>query len=135
MASTFVAVIQKIKFGDETGVYSETYRDEFRSNPDWQEWNTPVRFESGWMLLLYDPVEKAITVTADIERVTRSGQKHFRWCNTLVPDKIKVDPEIWIPLNAILTVPALEKFCKGPRPYWYISEKQRDQLLEDLPVT
>jgi hypothetical protein len=131
MAREFVGVIQKIKFGDETEVYHESYRDAFRSNPDWQEWNTPVRFNNGWRLFLYDPVDKAITVTAVIEEVSESSYEEFPWCNTLIADTIKVDPEIWIPLSELEAISGLEKIGKGPRPYWYLDENQAQQLLLD----
>lgn len=131
----FAGVIAKIAFGKQSGVDPEAYLHEFAGG-EWLQWNTPRNYQEldapGRMLLLYDPVRKAITVEVEIAHVRKlaDGTSH-PWENIFAPETLRVlmDP---IPLTQIRRVPGFENFGvsgKDRSPYRNFTHNQYERLM------
>jgi len=101
------AVIVKIAFGDKSGVYSESYLDEFK-NGEWAVWHTPNEYKEldgkGKKLILYDK-NKGLVLEVEIQNVEEIADRvNYRWGNKFVNDSIKIYGTP-IPLKTILNIP------------------------------
>ncbi len=125
----YAGIIQKIKFGHETGIYPNTYLDEITG---WRDWNTPRKYEKldgkGRKLMLYDKY-RGITAEVEIRKVERTRAKYFPWSNSFAPGTLRVYPKSkWIPLDRILAVLGFEK--SGMTSRWNVTQEQYRQLTE-----
>ena len=115
--SDYVGGILKIDFGDESGIYSDTYLEEIR-NHKWKNvpFHTPQQHHvldgTGRKLLLYDKERFKITIEAEIEEVYEDKRRDKRKTKYIYANKFKGDPKILekpIPLNKILKIPKTQK--------------------------
>jgi hypothetical protein len=138
-AEDYAGTVQKVKFGDVSGVYPETterhagYLDQMRRG-EWTRWNTPQPYKkldgTGRKLLLYDRTRQAITVEVEIEKVRRTGSDEgFPYRNYFAPRTLVVYPQP-IPLARVVGVPGFENFASGRAAAWNITREQYRQLTE-----
>jgi len=130
----FVGIIQKMTFGDWSGVDHNTYLEEMKKG-EWKWWNTPRKYKklngTGRKLLLYDKTREAITVEVEIAKVEETKQeKDFPWRNTFVRDTLQFDEKL-IPLKRIVKVPGFENFVSARAPYRNVTHEQY-RLLKGL---
>lgn len=91
--------ILKISFGDQSGVYEDSYLSELKAFK-WKTWNTPRQYKSldgtGRKLLLYDGSRQGVTVEMEIGRVVEThSERDYPWSNEIVPGSIRFfDPAI-----------------------------------------
>lgn len=126
----YVGVVLKIKFGDESEVYPDTYLENLGTGK-WPQWSTPRKYNEldgrGRKRLLYDRTRQAITAEGVINRVkhTKEG-RGFPWVNYFEPGSINVYSTP-IPIEHIHTVPGFENFGqhrKDRTPYRNITHEQ-----------
>ena len=150
-------IICKIWFGDESGVYNkkeypleEDYRELMRTGK-WKsshgcsggnkfEWGTPRPYMAGGRtkLLLYDKIEKAITVDATVKQdeyyycdddCNEEEEFCFKHRNIIDEGRLKV-LDIVIPLETIRKLPGFNKFgAKGDRVAFRVISEQDYALL------
>lgn len=89
-----VAVIVKIKFGDESSVYEDKYLDEMNRG-EWPQWNTPRCYPNldgkGRKLILYDRTRQALTVEVEIKKVEKTEEeKEYPWSNKFAPKTLRI---------------------------------------------
>ena len=151
--SDYVGGILKIDFGDESGIYSDTYLEEIR-NHKWKNvpFHTPQQHHvldgTGRKLLLYDKERFKITIEAEIEEVYEDKRRDKRKTKYIYANKFKGDPKILekpIPLNKILKIPKTQKNVsksnkdkkehgfinfnkRGHRGIWDLTQTQYDYL-------
>lgn len=130
----YAGIIQKISFGKDSEVYEDQYIDQMRANR-WRRWNTPRKYEkldgTGRKLLLYDKTRQAITVEAEIQKVSKTnGDRAFPWSNFFVPKTLKVF-NAPIPLDRILAIPGFENFKGGRSANWNVTREQYKLLISE----
>jgi hypothetical protein len=118
----FVGVIQKISFGDHSGVYAKStdahvgYLEELETT-EWGSWDTPKVYKqlsgTGRKLLLYDKTRQEITVEMEIESVRERRTKgDFPCRNVIAPGTLRVLPNP-IPVSHIVKIAGFEGFLRG----------------------
>jgi predicted restriction endonuclease len=126
-----IGKIAYIQFGDKSGVYSDSYIDEFK-NGEWDEWGTPSDYlnnEKKGILLLYDRERKGITIELRIfDTVEENGNYPYR--NKFKLNDIKIfEPEI--SLSIIQKIHGLENFGKTQTPKWNLFKFMYDTIMEE----
>jgi hypothetical protein len=127
-------IILKIDFGDRSEVYEDEYLAEMTAG-DWTEWNTPREYKSldgtGRKLMLYDRMQKAITVEVEIRKVKRTNRsRRYPWTNFFAPGTVHV-LERPIPLARIHRIEGFENFGvhrKDRNAYRNITHEQYREL-------
>jgi hypothetical protein len=127
------AVIVKIHFGKESGVYPGSYLEEL---PDERAWNTPRKYKHlngrGKRLLLYDGKRKSVTAEVEIGRVRKlKAATKYRWRNEFVRNSVRIfRPPI--PVASLRKIDGFEEFGvyrKDRTPYRNVSQKQYAALM------
>jgi hypothetical protein len=127
----FAGVIATIRFGDETGVYSDTYIDQMR-NGKWLTWRTPKKHREldgkHRKLLLYDPVKKAITVEVEISNVEQANEEEgYPWNNDFAEGTLRVYQNP-IAVEHIRTIESLKKLGRGQNAIINLTHEQYRQI-------
>lgn len=107
-----VAVIVKIRFGDESEVYPETYLRDLERDK-WNGWGTPTRYKyldgGGKKLILYDPIRKALTAEVEIRDVELQKGGAFPWRHNFSRGTVRIyRPSISV--ERVRAVQGLETF-------------------------
>lgn len=134
LAHDWAGVIHKLKFGPESGLEQDTYLDWLE---DRETFNTKKHSEAldgpGRILLLYDPVLKAITAHVETRRIEFANEEPgFPWAIRLVPETL-LRLRQPIPLAAITAVAGLEGFGRSQTAIWKLTAQQHDHLLGETP--
>jgi hypothetical protein len=124
-------IIQKIDFGSRSSVYNNVYLEEMRQGL-WAQWRTPRQYKhldgTGRKLMLYDKVQKGITVEVEIKEVKRTDQEpSYPWSNIFVPDTLFIFPEP-LPLTRIQMISGFENFGKERSAYRVLTQEQYRKL-------
>ena len=135
LARDWAGVIHKLKFGPETELEQDTYLDWFKNVATFHTKNDSEALDGpGRMLVLYDPLRKAITAHAKTRCIELAKQEDegFPWAIRLVPGSQET-LRTPIPLTAITRVTGLKTFGRGRTAVWKLTRQQLDQLLAEAP--
>lgn len=126
------AVIVKIKFGDESEVYSDQYINEFK-NQEWTDWHTPKKYKEldgkGKKLILYDK-NKGLVLEVEISNVTFiKDRDSYPWSNRFVMSTLRIYGKP-ILLSTIKHIPDINdkfrNFDKCSTSHWNLTRNQYD---------
>ena len=129
----FVAVIVKIAFGDNSGVYPDKYLNEMREGK-WKNWRTPSKYKkldgTGRKLLLYDRTRQAITLEVEISEVKKTDEyKEYPWSNKFAPGSLKVYKNP-IEVANIEKIERFEKYRISRSAHRNLTHEQYRQLMK-----
>ena len=137
LSQDMAGIVLKVDFGAKSGVDSSKYLNEVESG-EWNYFNTPREYKmldgTGRKMLLYDKTRQAITVEAEVQRVSRTdSEPDYPWTNEFVPGTVRViDPPI--SLGVIRTVAGFENFGmhkKDRSPYRNLTHTQLDEMMRE----
>ncbi len=130
------AVIVKIRFGNESKVYRESYLDEFR-NGEWNDWHTRNKCDKldgkGKKLILYDKYHGLI-LEVEIEKVRKTNEESkYPWSNKFVKNSLRMYNKP-IPLSIIKKIPdkdnKFKNFDRCQTWSWNLTRQQYEWLME-----
>ncbi len=128
-------IIQKIYFGDKSGVYPESYLKEMEDG-EWTGWNTPRKYKhldgKGRKLILYDRTRRGLTAEVEIRAVKKTkSEPDYPWTNSFVPRSLRIyHPPI--PLDHIRETTGFENFGvhrKDRSAYRNVTQEQYRELV------
>ncbi len=128
----YAGIILKISFGEESGVFQNTYLEEMQEGR-WSYFNTRSRYEkldgTGRKLLFYDATRRGITAEVEIRRVKHDeDESDYRCINEFEPGTLRVFKTA-IPIQHILSISGLENFRKGQNAGRLMTHTQYQALL------
>lgn len=132
-AGDTVAIIQTIDFSSKSGLTPDSYLAIYKNE---QQWNAKRQYKAvegkQFTLILYDPVQKALTATVEIATVMQThADEDYPWSNIFVPGSWKeLNPLIGI--EEVRKVPGLQGFKRGQAAYINLTGPQYRALFPPL---
>lgn len=124
-----VGKIAYIAFGQKSGVYADSYLDEFRRG-EWHDWGTPSDYLNGnedGTLMLFDPDRDGITIELKISEI-RHERGAYGYRNMFGPGDFKIyDPPI--SSDIIRSIDGFVNFRIARTPKWKLTKDQYDEMM------